>query len=973
VAGIKRISSASAIAALSISITAVAQEPANEVETVIVTGVREALAKGLENKREATQVIESIVAEDIGKLPDNNVIEALQRVTGVQVTNRGGGEADGISIRGLPDSTTTWNGRNVFTGVGRSLALQDIPSNLIGRIDVFKTRASEQIETGLAGQIDVRTRRPFDLPGFEFSVAARGTNQDQRGDNIDPNLSMLVANTWEGTDGKFGALFNVSFSRTRYRDQSVTAGALVPFATTANLPQGLGAALDDCIGRPNERNTPPENPNWGPLERIFNSDCRTAPPGTLLVPSPRPDIWTAGLDRGLPIEPGSTLNVNGAEYPYYLARDALFASDFEGNRNRPAANVALQWAPNDTSEYTFEAFYQGYREEMFNNLHFTFADWWGALGPDPASTIELFPDTNIIKERVVGFPFGFNSGDSTQQSTDTFVYALNGKWDVTDKLSFEADLSIQESQFDSSFIAVRTERVPEGITLDFNAGSGIPSWHFTNAMGENIDENMLDATQWNMGQLFQNRGKDIGRGKTLHLDGDYAFGDTGVFRTLSFGARYDDRSAIHRQPVTTNAPFIPGPGINLATAQIRIGDTAFASTNRGFMSGEADVPTSWLIPDGYWINNHSREVRELYGEDPDGPQMVRSYEVEERTASAYVQQDFAFGDKFTAQVGVRYSKVSTPIEFNNLVLAGQPETRAKTSVDDIMPSVTLRYSVTDDFRLRANYGETLRRPAFTDLNPNFTLVQDLTGVGYGTGTGGNPDLLAAKGKNIDLTAEWYFAEDSAIFGTLFQREIDGLVVPFVQDLIINGTGLNVNRFKITRPVNASDGELKGFELGFLYFPELPGVFNGLGIQGSFTKLDSEQNIPRFDSTGTIVGEDTSEFFGVSDFSYNVTLAYDHAGLSGRLSYVWRDDFLNNNEARIFANPIGIWRAPEASLDFGLNYDFSENLAVSFDAVNLTEELQQSYYKFADSGSPTLTNFGTTLISRSYAVGIRWKL
>jgi TonB-dependent receptor len=939
VAGIKRISSASAIAALSISITAIAQEPSgSEVETVVVTGVREALAKGLENKREATQVIESIVAEDIGKLPDNNVIEALQRVTGIQITNRGGGEAGGgdqpgIFIRGLPDITTTWNGRNVFTGVGRSLALQDIPSNLIGRIDVFKTRASEQIETGLAGQIDVRTRLPFDLPGFEFSVAARGTNQDQRGENIDPNISMLAANSWDGDDGRFGALINVSFARSRYRDQSVTAGAQVPFATV----------------------TGPLPPGFTPLQRIF-------------------DGWPTGLDRGLPYEAGSTLNLGGTEYPYFLARDALFASDFEGNRNRPAANIALQWAPNDSSEYTFEAFYQGYREEMFNNLHFTFADWWGALGPDPASTIELFPDTNIIKSRVVGFPFGFNSGDSTQQSTDTFVYALNGKWDVTDKLSLEADLSIQESQFDTSFIAVRTERVPEGITLDFNAGSGIPSWHFTNAAGDNIDENMLDATQWNMGQLFQNRGKDIGRGKTLHLDGDYEFGDSGVFRRLSFGVRYDDRAAVHHQPVTTNAPFIPGPGpVTLADAQIRVGGTGFASRNRNFMSGEADVPTRWVVPDGFWINNHSREVRELYGENPDGPAMVRSYEVEERTASAYVQQDFAFGDKFTAQVGVRYSEVSTPIEFNNLVLAGTPETRAGSSVDDIMPSVTLRYSVTDDFRLRANYGETLRRPAFADLNPNFTLVQDLTNVGYGTGTGGNPDLVAAKGKNYDLTAEWYFAEDSAIYGTIFRREIDGLVVPFVQELIIPGTGLNVDRFKVTRPVNASDGELEGIELGFLYFPELPGILNGLGVQGSFTKLDSTQNIPRFDATGTIVGEDTSEFFGVSDFSYNVTLAYDHGGFGGRLSYVWRDDFLNNNEARIFANPIGIWRAPEASLDFQLNYDFSENLAVSFDAVNLTEELQQSYYKFADAGSPTLTNFGTTLISRSYAIGIRWKL
>jgi len=222
VAGTIRISSASAVAALSISVSAVAQQaPAanppksEEIETVIVTGVREALAKGLENKREATQVVESIVAEDIGKLPDNNVIEALQRVTGVQISNRGGGEADAIFIRGLNDITTTWNGRNVFTGVGRALALQDIPANLISRVDVFKTRSSDQLETGLAGQIDVRTRRPFDLPGLEMSVFARATQQDQRDDSLDPNLSFLVGNSWDGPDGKFGALLDVSYSRVR--------------------------------------------------------------------------------------------------------------------------------------------------------------------------------------------------------------------------------------------------------------------------------------------------------------------------------------------------------------------------------------------------------------------------------------------------------------------------------------------------------------------------------------------------------------------------------------------------------------------------------------------------------------------------------------------------------------------------------------------------------------------------------------
>jgi iron complex outermembrane receptor protein len=928
VAGIINKHSVTALAALAISTTANAQQAptgSEEVETVVVTGVREALARGLENKKESTQVIESIVAEDIGKLPDNNVIEALQRVTGVQITNRAGGEADGIVIRGLPDVTTTWNGRNVFTGVSRALALQDIPANLIGQIDVFKTRASEQIETGLAGQIDVRTRRPFDREGFQMSFNARAIEQEQR-DSIDPNLSFLVSNTW-GDDSQFGALVNVSYGQTRFRDQSITAGAMVPFVTA----------------------TGPLPPGFTPLQRIFNGN---------------PPIWIAGTDRGLSTEPGSVLDFDTgpgtSNFPYLLARDALFASDFESERKRPAANLALQYAPSDTAEYTFEAFYQGYREEMFNNLHFTFADWWGSLGPNPASTITMFPDTNIIKTRTVGFPFGFNSGDSTKQETDTFVYALNGKWQITDSFTLEADLSTQDSEFNTNFIAVRTERVPESITLDFNTGNGIPSWHF------NDDAQMLDPARWNMGQLFQNKGRDEGGATTLTLDGDLALGETNTFTRLSFGLRYDDREAIHEQPVTTAAPFLPAP------ATLADMPEGMLWTNENFFDGADYIPGSWLVANGYWIQEHADEVRAMYNQPAGGPALVRSYKVEEETVSLYLQSDFQFGEKLHGQVGVRYSRVTTPVEFTDLVDPQLPVTTAESEVDDIMPSVTLRYDFTDTFRGRLNYGETLRRPAFGDLNANFTLVEDLTNIGYGTGTGGNPELEAAKGKNFDVTLEWYFAEDSAIFGTWFKRDIEGLVVPFVQTLVIPGTGLNTDTFQVTRPVNASNGKLDGFEIGFLYFPEnLPGLLQGFGLQGSYTNLDSSQNIPRFEN-GVIVGQDTSEFFGVSPESYNVTLAYDRAGLGARLSYVSRDNFLQRNEARLFANPIGIWRQPEKSLDLQLNYDFNDHFAVSFDAVNLTEEVQKEYYAFADAGGPTTFNFGNVLISRAFALGVRWK-
>jgi iron complex outermembrane receptor protein len=930
------------MAALSLSMSALAQQTTTtqttELEEVIVSGVRESLVQGLENKRNSTQVVESIVAEDIGKLPDNNVVEALQRISGIQITDRGGGEAEGIVIRGLNDVTTTWNGRNVFTASpppasARGLALQDIPANLISKIDVYKTRAADQLETGLAGQIDVTTRKPFDFDDLEISLNARATTQEQRED-IDPNISLLVADTWDVGEGKFGVLANASYSRVRYRDQSVTAGALVPFATADNPPHGL-----NCNGNGTAA-------NWTPLERIFNGDCRVS----------EDPIWQAGTDAGLPTAPGSTLTFNGVDYPYLLGRDALFASDLEGDRERPAATVAVQWAPNDRSTYTFEAFYQGYSEETFNNLHFTFADWWGTLGPNPASTITMYPGTNLIKTRVVGAPFGFNSGDATKSDTDTFVYALNGKWQIGDKLSLSADLSLQDSEYNTRFIAVRTERVPDQITVDFNAGNGIPSWHFGN------DAELLDPNDWTVGALFQNRGRQKGGAETLQIDGDYEIGD-GLFRLLSFGVRYDDRTAESFSPKPTPEPFL---GRNMSTLP-----SGMITTNSGFFDGEGDVPTAWAVVNGYYLLDHAAEVRALYGLPTAGPQLLRAFEVKERTASAYVQTDIQVG-KLQGQVGLRYVSVDTPMQFTNVI--DGVSSSSKQSDSELLPSLTLRYAVTDDINVRFNYGETLRRPNFFDLNANFALTGDLTQVGYGTGTGGNPDLESATSKNYDLTGEWYFAADSAVYATLFRRDIDGLVVPLTRRITIPNTGLNTESFVVTQPVNASDGKLEGIELGFVYFPDyLPGVLKGLGMTGSFTKLDSEQTVPLTNSSGEIIGEEKSEFFGVSDTSYNITLAYDRAGVGARLSYVWRDDFKNNNEARLFANPIGIWRKSEASLDLQLSYDVNENLAISFDAVNLTEEMQQAYYAFGSAGGPSTMNFGNLLLSRSYALGVRWRL
>lgn len=896
---------------------------ADEGDEIVVTGVRASIVGALNVKRNATQVVDSIVAEDVGKLPDNNAIEALQRVSGIQVTNRAGGEAAAISIRGLPDALTTMNGRNIFTASGQAFALADIPANLVKRIDVYKTRAADQIETGIAGQIDVFTRRPFDFNGFALSGVARGIYNEQA-DSFNPNLSGLISNRWETGIGDIGVLVSGSYARTKYRDMSVTAGAMVPFVTE----------------------NPP--PGFTPLQRVF----------------PETGAWQPGTERGLPTAAGSTFLLGGRQVPYYLSRDAVFSPDVAGTRDRPAVNAAVQWSPNSSSTYTAEFFWNQFRATTQNSLFFSFVDWWGSLGANPASTIELYPDTNIIKARSVGDVFGFNSGDYTRSKTDSFVYAFNADWKVGETGRITADLSYQNSRFDTQFLAMRLNRVARRIDVDFNTRNGIPAYNFDN------NDLLVDPTQWDVGEFYDNANRSKGDAKTLHLDGENKW-DDGFLRRVKAGIRIDDRNAVD----SVRSQDARALGRKFSEL-----DPGLQLVNKDFFDGRASVPTSWLVPNGTYIYENVDAIRQLYKSSvapnfllSDQLRLTDVFDINEITMSAYALADGQFdlfGRPFHVQAGVRYTDVDTNFVFTDRYNGNV--TRASNGTARFLPSATLRYELTNNFRLRFNYGETLRRPAFGDLNPNPNLVGDLTNIGRGSGTSGNPNLRPTVAKNYDLSAEWYFERNSAIYGTLFRREIDGLVVPLTSVLTIPNTGLNTNVFAVTRPENASNGVLKGIELGLTYFPTyLPSLLDGFGFQGSLTLLDSNQNIPLTDSAGNVTGETQSAFFGVSDLSYNATLAYEKGGLGARLSYVWRKAFLSGNEARLFANPIGVWRRPESSLDFQLTYAVTDRLGLTLDAVNLTSQTQQNYYRFEDAGNADQFNLGTTLLSRTFAVGLRY--
>lgn len=955
-----------------------------QLETVVVTGIRATMAQGLDIKRESTQVVESIIAEDIGKLPDNNVVEALQRLTGVQVTNRGSGQVGTISIRGLTDIETTWNGRKLFTSSGLYFSVQDMPATLVRRLDVYKTRESNQVETGIAGQIDIASYRPFDFDGFKLTGQARMTYEDKRG-AFDPNVGLMISDRWKTKIGDIGILANASWSVVRFRDESSTPGALVPFSagTTIGTLSSMG---------------------WYPLQRIqptyspksvdyncgvtFTQNCSPlsvySPTTTTNGVTTQTNIWQPGLIAGLSEKAGAAITlIDGTKLPYYLSRDAVFQSDLTGKRSRPNANLAIQWSPNERATYTLEVMYNGFRNETYNNLLFSFVDWWGDFAPtssnylNPTGSFTLYSGTNVMKTRQVKDVYAFNSGDLTTAKTNSYVYALNGKWDFTDRFKATADLSYQASQYETQFFAMRIDRGAPEINVDFNSGGGIMSFNFGSTQNR-----LSDPSYWNTAQLYDNANHNKGDAYTLQLDTTYdTSGFVGPLTNIRFGVRYDSRNAAeaYRQASGYHAQNFAGM------------DPGIYHYNSGFFDGVSDVPSSWVNVDGRYIYEHRDALRELYGADKDGADLVNprlhemfeTFRLGERTTSAYLEGNFEhdlFNHPLTLNAGVRWVQVKDGMTFfdhTGFIANGTHNaTKGDAYAAKFLPSATLSYAPADDVKLRVNYGETLRRPNFTDLNPTYILNADVTKVGYATGTRGNPDLKPTHAKNIDVSAEWYFAPSSAVYGTVFRRDLDGLVVNENIAIVMPGDAIlkqyNTNNFIINQPMNASKGSLKGIELGFVYFPDfLPTYLDGLGAQGSLTVLSSSQMTPQTDSTGKVISELQQNMFGVSNMSYNATLIYEKGDFGGRLSYVWRSKFLNANEAASFANPLGIWRRAEASLDFQVSYKVWDGMMVTFDGVNLLNGKQKQYYHAGGQGDPDVTDFGTALFSRTFTIGLHY--
>src|SRR5438874_10529721 len=489
--------------AFAIALAAAGAARAQEsTETVTVTGVRASVNNALEVKQNASQIMDSIVAEDIGKLPDSTLVESLQHVSGIAIL-RNNVEPTTVLIRGLPDVQTLLNGRAIFSSApttgttGRSVTLADFPSELLARVDVHKASAATDIEGGIAGLIDIRLHRPFDFDGYKFAFSGQAVNESLAG-HIDPQASFLISDRWNTEIGEVGVLVDMSYKNIHVRQDQVLEGVRSTIIGPVPGAGSFGGSV--CT-----------------LTPITSCPVRS----TTTVSGP---LGAGGLNVpfGQGVRPG---------YAAESSNISLFQRN--GSVERASLNLSAQWKPSENLDIFAEAFYTRLRQKAPS-----FVDVKLRSNCPDAAASTVFQDTNIVATGKSGC-YSLTSEQDRRNKEDTLQMAAGADWQVTDNFTLKAEVDATTSKVQTINIIPDTAyNYPlDGFSFDNNyQGSG---GAFVSTVGNPQD----DPSKLTLDQLFDQRNKAVGADWVVRVDGEYDFSPSSYIKSVEVGYRGGARSS----------------------------------------------------------------------------------------------------------------------------------------------------------------------------------------------------------------------------------------------------------------------------------------------------------------------------------------------------------------------------------------------------------------------------------------------
>ncbi|MBY8827320.1 TonB-dependent receptor [Hephaestia sp. CMS5P-6] len=840
---------------------------------IVVTGVRASLQSAEAIKRDAPEIVDSIVAEDIGKLPDRNVAEALQRVAGIQI-QRNYGEGSSVAIRGLTQVRTELNGRDIFTAGGvDQLNLEDVPAELLAGIDVYKNPSADQIEGQLAGVINFRTRKPFDFSGFKFSGGVTQNYYDLIGKS-GPSASALISDRWDTGIGEIGVLADVAYQKDYFRDDQISTE---PFYT-----------LDQSKDAQGNYNNPADAAVAAALGRV--GETTTIPHG-------------GGLNKNY------------------------------GHRQRFGVDVALQWKPTDTLEFTGEVFRNNYKFNIRGNAFFaTTGD--ADISPLPGADFSFADNGDFISGTWQNVPLGSYASLNTRESTTT-DYSLTAKWKPTPNLEITADGQyVRSNTHQSNFIVISNG---PNVTFQQDVSGDVASFH------------TLPASDTTDPSLFSNNGflddfsHSHGTEKAGRIDLKYDF-EGGLISSLRAGFRYTDRynenddTGYRYSTITGRGSLVPYDLSDI-------------------FRGNADVFGSVVTFPLETIGNYDETLAAfgISGAPPFLPSGSNSQS--QKTYAGYAAAFFdasPLSIPLDGNVGVRvvktdvdvagyYQQVPQIVQPDGSTATGDPEFTAigfRNSYTKVLPSVNLRFHLTNNLQLRVAASKNLARPTFSQLNPSLTLTEPGPAQSneIHTATGGNPFLAPMTSRNFDASLEWYFSRHGYVSVAGFYKKVHGYIQTAITPRDITFPDNKTYTYQVTSYTNAADATVKGAEVSFQqFFDFLPGPLSGLGMQANFTYVDSHAPSPATSGPVTQVPLEL-----LSKYSYNIIGIYEKGPISARLAYNWRSKFVETT-AGVGTGNLPQFDRPYGQLDGSITYQVTPHFSLGVDARNINNALKQSYF------------------------------
>jgi len=745
------------------------------LEEVIVTGVRMSVQSALDEKKNADQIQDSIVAEDIGKLPDNNVIEALQHVTGIQIS-RNAAEATQLLIRGLPDISTLLNGREIFTSTGRFITLQDIPAELLQRVDVQKSSRADDIEGGIAGVVDVRLHRPFDFDGTEIAGTLRETHSSLA-DTNDPTASLLASGRWHTDIGEFGLLGDVSYKKDRYKeeilDNYISSQSIGPVpgstgaAGIAYLPLTEGA---QSIVGDRERTSANLAAQWSPNANTevyaegFYTRYRNPNYNDFFVGLP----WLGANPATATVFPGTdeVKTVTAGNY------DLTSNQSFVPKTDTYQLATGVTWT-GDTVTATSEV---DYTDSQFSQTGYIL-------------DTEYYPPPN-------GYTADFNyNGTGTPYMNVTGV-------DLTNPANFHIrQLYDQWTQQGGDEIDWRGD-----LLFKLDSAGWIKSIATGLRFGDRYASNRAD----NPGGLDCRAATPVSMASPQYAAITAAIASPACFTALS---------------------ALPGTAYHLTSGSQFNGDFG--------ISNWTDASPSWLNNNIDYLRTLFGQAAGPPPADPTQSfdDREKTYAAYGKVNYAFNLGSHPLVGNFglrvidtNTQLTGNSLLISTPDNIN-YTFTYSPTQSTKNTVD-WLPSLNARLTLDDNLYLRFAASKTVTPPTFAQLNPALSLSAS-TATLLGSGSSGNPNLSPEKSVNVDLSLEYYFSGHNTLTGAIFYRDIDDYIQTAVTAETIGGIV-----YQVTQPVNAPAGQIKGTEVGYTqFFDFLPGLLNGIGVQANATYVD----------------------------------------------------------------------------------------------------------------------------------------